>query len=158
MNTRSLNSNSDIKNKFDELLKFQNEKEELEHEATMLSLQFISEFNKLMGDSVTKKEIADAIGTSKSYVTQIFNGSKLLNLQTIVKIQKALNAKVKISFIADETEIGFSAKTSKQLKGTRIPSFRKNGKLSSLNRDKTPGVPLKKTSQKPEREVVLKEK
>src|SRR5580658_1813561 len=125
MNTPSLNNRDDIKNKFNDLLVFKNEEEEMEHEATMLSLRFISAFNKLMGTSVTKKNIADAIGTSKSYVTQLFNGSKLLNLETIIKIQKALNAKVKISFIENDTETDFPAKINKELNGAQIPSLRK---------------------------------
>ena len=70
----------------------------------MLSLQFISEFNKLMGASVSKKAIADAIGTSRSYITQLFSGDKLLNLQTIVNIQKALNAKLEIRLIPNESD------------------------------------------------------
>jgi len=40
---------------------------------------------------IQKKEIAEAINTSPSYVTQLFNGDKLINLMTLAKLQKAFD-------------------------------------------------------------------
>ena len=39
---------------------------------------------------MTRKELAQKIGTSASFLTQLYRGSKLLNLTTIAKLEKAL--------------------------------------------------------------------
>jgi transcriptional regulator with XRE-family HTH domain len=38
-----------------------------------------------------KKDLAQKIGTSASYITQLYRGHKLLNLMTLAKLQRALN-------------------------------------------------------------------
>ncbi|NCW88573.1 MAG: XRE family transcriptional regulator, partial [Chitinophagia bacterium] len=44
---------------------------------------------------ITRKLLAQLIGTSPSYLTQVFRGDKPLNFMTLAKIQKALN----VSFV-----------------------------------------------------------
>lgn len=75
-----------------ELFTFQSEKEEIEHIASMLSFSFLSEIEKLMKEKgMTKKELAALVNTSSSYITQLFRGNKLLNLEMIAKFQKVFN-------------------------------------------------------------------
>ena len=76
---------------FEDLFSFKSEKEELEHDAKMIMFRILSSFEKMTDRPIQKKEIAEAISTSPSYVTQLFNGDKLINLTTLAKLQKAFD-------------------------------------------------------------------
>lgn len=76
---------------FEDLFTFKSEKEELEHEAKMIMLRILSSFEKMLDRPVQKKEIANAINTSPSYVTQLFKGDKLINFITLAKLQNAFD-------------------------------------------------------------------
>jgi len=81
-----------IQPEFEELFSFKSKEEELEHEAKLLMFRFLSELEKLNGDRpMKKKDLAIALGTSPSYVTQFFRGDKVINLSTLAKIEKAYN-------------------------------------------------------------------
>ncbi|MBL0912098.1 MAG: helix-turn-helix transcriptional regulator [Bacteroidia bacterium] len=56
--------------------------------AEMLSFRFISEIDRLMErDDMSKKELAALLGTSASYITQLFKGDKLLNMEILARIE-----------------------------------------------------------------------
>ncbi|MDQ3111315.1 MAG: helix-turn-helix domain-containing protein [Bacteroidota bacterium] len=78
----------DIPEEFDDIFNFSSEEDELKHDERMISARFLSEVEKLSNGKIKKKDLAKAFGTSASYITQIFNGDKSLNLYTIAKIQK----------------------------------------------------------------------
>lgn len=84
-----------ISPEFENLFTFKTKDDETEHEAKMLMFRFLSELEKLNGNKpFKKKDLAKALKTSPSYITQLFNGDKLINLTTLAKIQEAY----KISF------------------------------------------------------------
>ncbi len=78
---------------FEELYNFRDEKEELDHEAHMIMFRFLSEIdeNQLTGSKLKKKELASRLGVSPSYITQLYNGDKLLNFTMLAKIQKVFD-------------------------------------------------------------------
>ncbi len=77
---------------FENLFAFKSKEEELEHEAKMIMFRFLSELEKLNEEKpIKKKELAKAINTSASFITQLYQGDKLVNLLTIAKIQEAYN-------------------------------------------------------------------
>lgn len=77
---------------YETLFDFKNKEEELEHEAKMIMFRFLSELEKLSGENpIKKKELAKAIATSPSFVTQLYQGDKLINLLTLAKIEDAYN-------------------------------------------------------------------
>lgn len=80
-----------INPEFEDLLSFDSEKEELEHDAKAIMFRFLSSFSKMVDEPVKKKEIAEAINTSPSYITQLFKGDKLINLITLAKLEKAFD-------------------------------------------------------------------
>jgi transcriptional regulator with XRE-family HTH domain len=82
-----------ISNEFEGFFSFKNEKEELKHEAYMIMFRFLSELEKVLakGDTLKKKELADKLGVSSSFITQLFNGNKLMNLTMLAKIQEVFN-------------------------------------------------------------------
>lgn len=86
-----------INSEFSNLFDFNSEKSELDHEARMISFRFLSEIEKIDGkERGMKNRIAKKIGVSKSFITQLFNGDKLINLPTLAKIQKTLGVKFEI--------------------------------------------------------------
>src|SRR5690625_7436736 len=54
----------------------------------------MSEAQKVMDrKGSTRKQLADEIGTSANYLTQLFRGDRLLNFKTVEKIEYALDLK-----------------------------------------------------------------
>lgn len=88
MNSQGKNhSNSDL----DSLFEFKSEKEELKHEAYMLMFKFLSEIERITEYTVQKKDLAKALNSSRSFVSQLFSGEKLASLSMLAKLQKAYN-------------------------------------------------------------------
>jgi hypothetical protein len=88
---------------FDHLFTHSNEKDELLSDARLLSFRFLSELERYSDQSKgLKKRLAGLIGTSASYITQLFNGDKIINLETVAKFQKALGIKFKIVAYKEE--------------------------------------------------------
>lgn len=82
-----------IKSEFDEIFSFKNEGEKLEHHAQMISYRILSEIEKMCDDkNIKKADLAQMTGVSKSYITQLFNGTKSINTSIIAKFENALNA------------------------------------------------------------------
>lgn len=77
---------------FDELFRFNNEDEKIEHDAQMISYRILSEVEKICDEkNIKKKELAQMTGTSKSYITQLFNGTKSVNTVILAKLEEALH-------------------------------------------------------------------
>lgn len=77
---------------FESLFTSKSKEDELEHEAKMIMFRFLSELEKLNSEKpLKKKDLAKAINTSASYITQLYRGDKLANLLTLAKIQEAYN-------------------------------------------------------------------
>lgn len=84
------------------------EDELLHEEEYVLMANYLSEIerlHRLAGLKFTRKELATKIGTSASYLTQVFTGMKPLNFKTIAKIQKHLG----IRFTVTAEEVSKSA-------------------------------------------------
>ena len=92
---------------------FQDEKQELEHQASMLSLRFLSTIKHFMANQepeIRKADLARMLNTSKSYITQLFTGDRLLNMKTLYKIEKVLGLEFHMSFgfrFREEGEEGY---------------------------------------------------
>lgn len=88
--------NADIK-KFAQSLSNDDDNFDIEYETRMLTYRFLNIIDEIMEDeNISKKELAEKIGTSASYITQLFRGSKILNMPTLAKFQNALNFQYKI--------------------------------------------------------------
>lgn len=76
----------------------QNEEEQLLINAHTLAGYFLVEIeNILISQKINQKELADKIGTSPSYLSQVFHGDRLINFKTLAKIENALGIKFKIN-------------------------------------------------------------
>lgn len=103
----SLKNKKDIQHAFRKTLAPATEQEKLEIETLMLTARFLSEIEKVCKQrGLLKKDLAKMIGTSASYITQLFRGHKIINLETIAKIMIALDIQFDVE-IKKETGICF---------------------------------------------------
>jgi ribosome-binding protein aMBF1 (putative translation factor) len=94
------NSIEEIQKAFVEAIKKSDEKEDIQTDALMISYSFLSEIEILTEErKMSRKELAQKIGTSASYITQLYRGSKLLNLTTLAKLEKVFDITFEIKAI-----------------------------------------------------------
>lgn len=87
----------EIKNQFDNLLFNQSFDEKAELEAKIIMAQFLSEIEPILNNrKIKRKDLAEMIGTSASFITQLYRGNKTISLATIAKIKMALQLSVDI--------------------------------------------------------------
>lgn len=74
------------------------EEESIEIKASVLALQFLVLVDEKMKEKgFTKKELADQIGTSVSYLTQLFRGDRKPSWEILAKISLALGLEFKVT-------------------------------------------------------------
>lgn len=67
------------------------EEESIEIKACVLALQFLGLVDKKMKETgMTKKELADLIGTSSSFLTQLFRGDRKPSWEILAKMALVL--------------------------------------------------------------------
>jgi len=100
-----------ISNEFDDIFSFSNEEEELEHDAQMLMYKFLEEIEKCYkgGKKLKKKDLANILGKSPSFISQLYSGDKLLSFNLLAKIQKTLNLTFEITAQPDSIDYKESA-------------------------------------------------
>lgn len=96
MNTKSLeNKYQEIDNAFDDL--FKELENNFEVDAKVIASRFLNEVKDIAEiRKINRKKLAEMIGTSPSYLTQLYRGTKLMNLITLAKLKKALDLEVEI--------------------------------------------------------------
>lgn len=101
---------SKTKNSLDKLnrmLEFRSEGEKTRLEEELLHLKFIASIEEIMDQKdINRTELASILNSSRSYVSQLFSGYKMINIRTLSKIQKALNVTFRIQAI-DNKKIKF---------------------------------------------------
>ena len=97
MNTK-LNDPQKIKEAFDQFFNSFSEEEKLESSARLLMFRFLSIIEVRCEElGWNRKQLAQKVGTSASYITQLFRGDKLINMLTLAKFQKALGLEFEIA-------------------------------------------------------------
>ena len=97
---------NEIKESFANIYSFGNSKnEKIEHGERMIMFRFLSEIEKLMQEKgLNKKELGKKIGTSASYITQLFRGDKVINLHTLAKIEVEFERSFNIKLVKEGEE------------------------------------------------------
>lgn len=96
-----------INPEYESLFSFKSEEEKTEHHAQMISYKILSEIEKICDEKeIKKKDLADMIGTSRSYITQLFNGTKSINTYTMAKFENVLNVTFEIRLRLNEESYG----------------------------------------------------
>jgi len=78
-------------NAWSNILAHENEAALIEHDAHMLAFRFLGEIQSCQEAlGINRKELAKKIGTSASYITQLYRGDKLPNLEILARMAHAL--------------------------------------------------------------------
>jgi len=76
---------------------FENFENDYENEAKIIASKILSGISEITDrKDLKRKNIADLIGTSASYLTQLYRGNKILNLVTLAKLKNKLNLNIEI--------------------------------------------------------------
>jgi transcriptional regulator with XRE-family HTH domain len=89
------------------------------------------------------------IGTTPSYVTQLFRGNKIINLETIARMQLALNVEFEIKLAGEQPSIDsikIPTSTYRSLPETRLVSQVKEADPKSMKRGTSAKGPKSKKS------------
>lgn len=101
----------EILNAFKQLTSFRSDDERIEYDAQELAFSFLSAIDKEMAaKKISKKNLADSIGTSASYITQLFRGDRMPNFTNLAKMKNALELEFEIKVKApaqNTTEVQF---------------------------------------------------
>lgn len=100
-----MNSNDEIsvRKSFSGLFDSIDNSDKLEVETRLLMYRFLSEIEIITASrGITRKKLASMIGTSASYLTQLYKGDKIINLRTIAKIERALDLRFKVTLFVDK--------------------------------------------------------
>ena len=132
MNTKSSNSAyGEIETAFKTMLSFDNEQDQLELDAKIIMAKFLEKVQEISTQKgLKKKDLAEKIGTSASYITQLYRGHKLLNLMTLAKFQRALDIEFEVSIKGTE-QIPMKKENTEVYLNTRYASD-KCGEFSKL--------------------------
>lgn len=106
--------NQQIQKKLDKALRFKNQEEAELFECEKIQLDIIAQLQDYMTlNNISKSDIAKSLNTSKSFITQLFSGDKLLNLKTLAKLQRRFNIKFITSLVDVKTKRNFSKEDKK---------------------------------------------
>lgn len=82
---------------------FNNLENDYENEAKIIASKILSEISEIADKKdLNRKNIADLIGTSASYLTQLYRGNKILNLITLAKLKNKLNLNITINISSND--------------------------------------------------------
>ena len=113
MNTKL--NNMKINPAFEELFSFGSKNERIEHNSQMISFRILSEVEKLCVEKkIKKKELAEMVGTSRSYITQLFRGTKQINTDIMARFEDVLNMhfEVKIKLNDEQRRLNWEVQPS----------------------------------------------
>ncbi|MBL0334536.1 MAG: helix-turn-helix transcriptional regulator [Chitinophagaceae bacterium] len=86
-----------INPEYDSLFNFKTKEEKYEHDAQMISYRILSEIEKHCDEKkIKRKDLAEMVGTSTSYITQLFTGVKSVNTTILAKFENALDVSFEI--------------------------------------------------------------
>ena len=94
---------SKVKTSWDDILKFKDRKEQMEHHADMLSLKIALDIKRYLEDNeISYKDLAAQMGTSAAYITQVLRGDKRINMLFLARLMSALGIEISLNITADK--------------------------------------------------------
>ena len=89
----------DLKSIMQDAIEFKSEEEENDLDNELIHLNFMHIIESIMKEkNMNKKDLADNLKISQSYITQLFTAEKFINIKTLGKIQRLFNVKFDIDY------------------------------------------------------------
>jgi transcriptional regulator with XRE-family HTH domain len=142
MNTK-LNKEFTIAPGFEKLFEFDTLEDANMHHAKIIMMKFLQAMEKSMGkNKLNKKTLAGILGVSPSYVTQLYNGDKLINLEMIARIEQAFGIEFKVQAVR-KTILKSSVDDGLNLIKTKENRYADIAEFAAKARKKASAVPVK---------------
>lgn len=94
----TLKTKENIQNSFNDLFNFDSKEDELALKEQLLIMKFLGELDEAMEESkMKKKSLAQEIGTSAAYITQLFTGNRKPNFSIITKMADSLGVEFEVT-------------------------------------------------------------
>jgi transcriptional regulator with XRE-family HTH domain len=118
---KSLTDIKKLQNKLKDAISFKNEDEIIDFNASILSLEITDLIEELMkNNDIHKAQLARKLKTSKSYITQLFSGDKLINLKLLARIQRIF----KVKFVVGTNSFPSKSQQYKKFKENKYDNLR----------------------------------
>ncbi len=110
-----------LKNDFKKSLDFKSKEDKTEHDSKVLMFKFLSIIEiEMENRGMNKKELAVLLNTSPSYVTQLFRGTKTINLVKLAQLQELFEIEFDIKA---KPKFLISKKSSRTIKTAKAQPF-----------------------------------
>jgi len=112
--------------KLNQLLKFKSKEEKLEFDAVIIHLNIMHQIQELLDNKkMSHTDLASALNVSPAFVSKLFSGDKLLNLEKVAQIQNIFDTKFQFHFSSN------SVKNSSKKRSVQSKTQKLNGVSSS---------------------------
>jgi transcriptional regulator with XRE-family HTH domain len=146
----SLSNSGFAEKSFKDLSDSISESDKLMIETRLLMYRFLSEIDKITSErGINRKELAKLTRTSASYITQLYQGKKIINLQMLTRIKKALDVDFKIEIVSAERKTKSDVAERSVMKIAR--AVQKNVAHMAVHGANLPGKLIQSKSSKSER-------
>src|SRR5664279_1880032 len=146
----SLSNKGFAEKSFNDLSDSIGESDKMMIETRLLMYRFLSEIDKITSErEINRKELAKLTGTSASYITQLYQGKKIINLQMLTRIKKALNIDFKIEVVSAERKTKSNVTERSVIKIARV--VQKNAVHVAVHGAHLPGKLIQTKSSKSEK-------
>ena len=125
--------NNDIKiKKLNDALKFKSKQEKLYFDAVKIHLDIMHHVQLLLDKKdMSHSDLSELLNVSEAYVSKLFSGDKLLNLEKIAQIQWIFNTKFASNFIKPYKNKSGNKKRTVSLSAGR-PAYRRDSSGYSI--------------------------
>jgi ribosome-binding protein aMBF1 (putative translation factor) len=100
---------------FKKLFVHQTKEDQYRRRSMVIMMEYFNELERITG-GMTKKLLAERLGTSASYITQLYNGDKIFNLEMIARIEDAFG----ISFAVHANKVNNKEKSVRLMSGRKV--------------------------------------
>lgn len=85
--------------KYESMFSFGTKKEEIAYHSQMISYRILSVVETVCTEkNIKKKDLAALVGTSRSYITQLFRGTKQVNTLMMARLEDALGFSFEVRY------------------------------------------------------------
>lgn len=134
----SLSNKGFAEKSFKDLSDSLSESDKMMIDTRLFMYRFLSEIDKITNErGINRKELAKLAGTTGSYITQLYQGKKIINLQLLTRIKKALNIDFKIEVVLAERKTKSDVEERPVMKIAR--TVQKNATNVAVHRVHLPG-------------------
>lgn len=116
--------NTKLKNEFKQAIQFKDKADKVEHDAKILMFKFLSLIEQEMElRNMSRKELAQQLGTSPSYITQLFRGTKTINLIKLAQLQCLFDIEFDIKMSIKRRQREKAKKGVRNLKKSKVKTL-----------------------------------